>query len=139
MKTEYYIRKGQLLFSDHAIEIRDKSKNARNITYLFIFILICCVILYFTTGSGFFEGFGSALSIGIIIRLIPGYKQVYDKHIPFNTIEKVVIQKNLENVLEAVFFLMNGKRRKVILEFDRYSLSDFEISLKENSILTEIK
>ena len=144
MRTYFIIKEGNLVFTDNRIEINDKKRWAwmYNIFLPITVILtgISNIRLFYKSGGTEFYllWIGVFLIVGMVVGLIINSKRNFDRQIEIENIEKVIIERDLSDMLIANFKLKSGGKRKVLLDFDRYSSAEFELTLKEHNILTDI-
>ena len=144
MRTDFVIKEGNLLFTGNRIEINDKKRWAwmYNIFLPITVILtgISNIRLFYKSGGTEFYllWIGVFLIVGMIVGLIINSKRNFDRQIEIENIERVIIKRDFFENLFGIFKLKTGGERKVFLDFDRYSLAEFELTLKEYNILTDI-
>ncbi len=144
MKDKFIIDRGTLIFSDNRIEIDDKTGAGWISTMVLPVVLmlngIVYLWIYFQKGREEYHlWLGLFLILGVIIGRIIGGKKNFDKQILLNSIEKVILKKDLADRSVAVICSKERGRRMVVLDFDRYSLADFKQALEEKNIVMEIR
>ena len=143
MRTDFYIDKGTLIFGNIGIEINDDKR----LRWAW-FVNIGSPIISFLSGLTFvFHFYKTRLDIqvylGIALIAISVYSLIFkrrtnfDRYIGYENIDKVIIYKGMQDMHATIFTKTRGNRQ-VILNFDRFSLSDFENSLTNKNILSEI-
>jgi len=145
MKTKFPIKEGTLEFIENCIEIRDKWKSAR-FHYHFlpmISLLYPLLLVVHRKISDDIWWIGLViLIIGTLVipfRFLNPKRRVFDSQLQLDQIDKVVMESYSYDRLSAVFYLKNGTRRLVNLDFDRFWRADFEQSLAERNVESELK
>ena len=143
MRTEFIIHNGRkLIFFDNYLEISDVSKwtkrfNIINPIIWTIYSLIC-ILRYLRTGDFFLLWSGVILLAGFTIVVVYRLRQNFDSRILFVNIDKVVIKRDFSDNLKSDFIIKSSnKKRTVLLDFDKYSLTDFELMLTNKNIKFE--
>ena len=148
MQKKFNIHKGEISFLENGLEINDQGRRSKRI---YIIMGVCWIVYgilsllrYQKTGDQFLLWSGIII-IGLwIIGIIVKYFKHTDQRISYNDIEKVVIKKELlDTILIADIVMKDSKKRSVILDyngelnFNRYSLKEFESALMENDVKAE--
>jgi len=148
MKKKFTIHNGEISFLDNGLEINDHSMKSKWIYIIlgFCWILygILSLLRYTKTGDNFLLWSGIIIISLWIIGIVIKYFKQTDKQILFNDIDKVIIKKDvMDTILKADIIFKNSKRRSVILDyngelnFNKYSLNDFQVALNEKDIKAE--
>lgn len=144
MKTKFPIKEGTLEFFEDHIEIKDKWKFARLQYYYLVFISLFASISLLVQRKEAEEIRWIWLVLLIIItivllfRIFNPKKRIFDIQLQIDQIDKVVMESYSYDRLSAVFYLKNGTRRLVDLDFDRFWRADFEQSLAETNIESKL-
>jgi len=145
MQKKFTIHKGEISFLENGLEINDHGKRSKRI---YIIMGVCWIIYgilsllrYHKTGDQFLLWSGIIIINLWIIGIIIKYFKQTDQRISYTDIEKVTIKKDiLETILKADIIMKNSKKRYFILDyngelnFDRYSLKEFQSALTENDV-----
>lgn len=139
MKDHFKIRQGNIIFQDTHVLIDDKMKNRRNwilVSAIFWILLgIQSIVLYNKTNETWHLWAGVILIIVWIAALIQYWIRNDDKCIPYDSIEKWIIKKDIFHRLKVLIQIKGSqKKRSVLLGFDRLDLNDFESILNEKNI-----
>ena len=148
MHKKFNIHKGEISFLENGLEINDQGRWSKRI---YIIMGVCWIVYgilsllrYYKTGDQFLLWSGIIIISLWIIGIIVKYFKHTDQLISYDDIEKVVIKKELlETILIADIVMKDSKKRSVILDyngelnFNRYSLKEFQSALKENDVKEE--
>jgi len=148
MHKKFNIHKGEISFLENGLEINDHGRRSKRI---YIIMGVCWIVYgilsllrYYKTGDPFLLWSGMIIISLWIIGIIVKYFKKTDQQILFDDIEKVIIKKDLlETILKADIIMKNSKKRSVILDyngelnFNRYSLKEFQSALTENDVKAE--
>ena len=141
MNQVFYIDKGTLVFIDDRIEINDKSWKGSAIVANIIHPVTTLMAGILLISS--FKDLQWKMWLGILSILVSIYfflfatNMNFDKIIPLNHIAKVRIDKDYYHMHSATISLNNRARRRVVLNFDRFSLADFKQMLEAKNIPVE--
>ena len=148
MQKRFNIHKGEISFLENGLEINDQGRRSKRI---YIIMGVCWIVYgilslfrYYKTGDQFLLWSGIII-IGLwIIGIAVKYFKHTDQRISYDDIEKVVIKKELlDTILIADIVMTDSRKRSVILDyngelnFNRYSLKEFQSALKENDVKEE--
>ena len=148
MQKKFNIHKGEISFLENGLEINDQGRRSKRI---YIIMGVCWIVYgilsllrYQKTGDQFLLWSGIIIICLWIIGIAVKYFTQTDQQISYNDIEKVVIKKELlDTILIADIVMKDSKKRSVILDyngelnFNRYSLKEFESALMENDVKAE--
>ena len=148
MHKKFNIHKGEISFLENGLEINDQGRWSKRIYTImgvcWIVYGILSLLRYYKTGDQFLLWSGIIIISLWIIGIIVKYFKHSDQLISYDDIEKVVIKKELlETILIADIVMKDSKKRSVILDyngelnFNRYSLKEFQSALKENDVKEE--
>jgi len=150
MKTEFAIAFGKMTFLDTCIEIIDNAQRGKR-NYLFLnfsYILIGTLLIlrFLKVDHQFLLWLGILLIIQGIYSFVNFLRQNSNKQISYGLVEKAIIKKGSLNSLLAVFVIKKSFKRRVVMlnsakskGFDKNSLEELKMILKEKNITTEIK
>ncbi len=128
MKQIFKLKKGEILFDDDKIIIRDDAKKQRNLTLLsssmWTIYGTLSVLRYFKTGDQFLLWTGLFIGIAHFVVFILNLRRTVKSEIPFDGIKSLKVKKRSSNEFLDIK-LKNSRLRRVILADDETELEEY--------------
>ena len=128
MKQTFKLKKGEILFDEDKIFIKDDAKKQRNLTLLSSSIWTIygtlSVLRYFKTGDQFLLWTGLFIGIAHFVVFILNLRRTVKSEIPFDGIKSLKVKQRFSNEFLDIK-LKNSRLRRVILADNETELEEY--------------
>jgi hypothetical protein len=128
MTQTFKLKKGEILFDDDKIIIKDDAKKQRNLTLLsssmWTIYGTTSVLRYFKTGDQFLLWTGLFIGIAHFVIFILNLRRTVKSEIPFDGIKSLKVKQRFSNEFLDIK-LKNSRLRRVILADNETELEEY--------------
>jgi hypothetical protein len=128
MKQTVKLKKGEILFDDDKIIIKDDAKKQRNMTLfsssMWTIYGTLSVLRYFKTGDQFLLWTGLVIGIAHFVIFILNLRRTVKSEIPFDGIKSLKVKQRFSNEFLDIK-LKNSRLRRVILADNETELEEY--------------
>lgn len=128
MKQTFKLKKGEILFDDDKIIIKDDAKKQRDLTLLsssmWSIYGTTSVLRYFNTGDQFLLWTGLFIGIAHFVIFVLNLRRTVKSEIPFDSIKSLKVKQRFSNEFLDIK-LKNSSLRRVILADNETELEEY--------------